>query len=115
MPGRPAKDEAAAGRTDDGRSLIYSDSFKREALRDARLLGVRAAARLHGIDRKTLRGWKRDDDLRLAQPTADEVALLERDDLGPKDLPALTAARSRGIDLLTGEIDPADLPRSPRT
>lgn len=88
---------------------MYSRAFKREAIRDARALGVRAAARIHGVDRKTLRRWRELADLRDVQLTAEELALLERDDLGPKDLPALTRMGRATDFLLTGTIDPADV------
>lgn len=91
------------------------EDFREAAVRDARALGVRAAARKHGIPRKTLGRWRREDDLRLALPTAEEVRLLKRDDLGPKDLAAVAriAARSNGY-LIANRLDEDDLPASAR-
>jgi hypothetical protein len=94
---------------------MVSEAFKRSAVADSRIFGTQAAARMQNVGRKAHRAWRREENRRLAQPTAEELALLERDDLGPKDLPARTRIRSRAfVYALTGEIDPANIPPEAR-
>jgi hypothetical protein len=69
----------------------YSLAYKRQAIGLADELGCRAAARVLGVDRKSIRRWR----LELETQLLDDQAFLDRDDLTEADLPRVRAIRER--------------------